>query len=63
MQLLTCKTRVIYNRQGTIAALLGASPGASTSVSAMIEVIQKCFPEYKDWQTSIRECIPSYGWI
>lgn len=54
-------TEIIHNKQGTIAALLGASPGASTAVSAMIEVIQKCFPEYTDWQKNIQKCIPSYG--
>jgi malate dehydrogenase (quinone) len=54
-------TEIIHNKQGTVAALLGASPGASTAVSAMLEVIQKCFPEYKNWEKSIQHCIPSYG--
>jgi len=54
-------TKIIHNKQGTIATLLGASPRASTAVSAMIEVIQKCFPEYTDWQKNIQKCIPSYG--
>ena len=47
---------------GSIAALLGASPGASTAVDAMIDVLKKCFPaEFENWQGKIKEMIPSYG--
>ena len=38
-------TEVISASDGSLAALLGASPGASTAVSVMIDVIEKCFPE------------------
>lgn len=39
-----------------------APPGASTAVSTMIEVLQKCFTEYSDWvHKNIQQCIPSYG--
>lgn len=31
---------------GSITALLGASPGAYTAVSVMLEVIKKCFPQH-----------------
>jgi malate dehydrogenase (quinone) len=44
--------------------LLGASPGASTSVQAMIEVIERCFkPRMKsvDWKRKMKEMVPSYG--
>jgi malate dehydrogenase (quinone) len=42
--------------------LLGASPGASTAVSVMIDVIKKCFPEQiNEWEEKIKEMIPSYG--
>ncbi|MDF2854566.1 MAG: mqo [Neobacillus sp.] len=55
-------TEVISGADGTIAALLGASPGASTAVHVMLEVIQKCFPErMKEWEPKIKEMIPSYG--
>ena len=37
-------TEVITNADGTLSALLGASPGASVSVNIMLEVIRKCFP-------------------
>ncbi|MBJ6362415.1 malate:quinone oxidoreductase [Paenibacillus sp. GCM10012307] len=55
-------TEVISAADGSIAALLGASPGASTAVSVMLEVIQKCFPQHvKAWEPKLKEMIPSYG--
>ncbi|AFC29274.1 Mqo [Paenibacillus mucilaginosus 3016] len=55
-------TEVINAADGSIAALLGASPGASTAVSVMLEVIKKCFPQQlKAWEPKIKEMIPSYG--
>ena len=38
-------TEVITSEDGTLAALLGASPGASTAVDIMFDVLQRC---YKD---------------
>ena len=55
-------TEVISAADGSIAALLGASPGASTAVHVMLEVIKKCFPQHmKEWEPKIKEMIPSYG--
>lgn len=55
-------TEVISAADGSIAALLGASPGASTAVSVMLEVIRKCFPQHLSaWEPKIKEMIPSYG--
>ncbi|WNS42314.1 malate:quinone oxidoreductase [Paenibacillus sp. MMS20-IR301] len=55
-------TEVISSADGSIAALLGASPGASTAVSVMLEVISKCFPQHlKAWEPKIKQMIPSYG--
>lgn len=55
-------TEVISAADGSIAALLGASPGASTAVYVMLEVIKKCFPDrLKEWEPKIKEMIPSYG--
>ena len=48
---------------GSIAALLGASPGASTAVSIMLELIEKCFPEKfasEAWKTQLKKLVPSY---
>jgi malate dehydrogenase (quinone) len=57
-------TEVVSAADGSIAALLGASPGASTAVSIMLGLIQKCFPEQSKseaWQRKLRELVPSYG--
>ncbi|MBC6971214.1 malate:quinone oxidoreductase [Bacillus sp. Xin] len=55
-------TEVVSAADGSIAALLGASPGASTAVHVMLEVLEKCFPEHMNaWEPKIKEMIPSYG--
>src|SRR5690625_7292017 len=55
-------TDVVTAADGSIAALLGASPGASTAVSIMLEIMEKCFPEHAEkWEPKIKEMIPSYG--
>lgn len=57
-------TEVVSAADGSLAALLGASPGASTSVSIMLNVIKKCFPiqmQSDEWQQKVRQMIPSYG--
>lgn len=55
-------TEVVSAADGSIAALLGASPGASTAVSVMLQVLKKCFPQQIDaWEQKIKEMIPSYG--
>ena len=57
-------TEVVSSADGSIAALLGASPGASTSVAIMIQLLKKCFPERaksSDYKKKLREMIPSWG--
>lgn len=55
-------TEVISSADGSIAALLGASPGASTAVHVMLEVFKKCFPQHmEEWEPKLKEMIPSYG--
>lgn len=55
-------TAVIASGDGTIAGLLGASPGASNSVDAMLDVLDRCFPQrMADWRPKIEEMVPSYG--
>lgn len=57
-------TEVINTADGSLAVLLGASPGASTAVSIMLEVLQKCFPSQINsvaWQEKLLEMIPSYA--
>lgn len=57
-------TEVVSASDGSIAALLGASPGASTAVSIMLDLLRRCFPiqlQQKQWQQKLKEMIPSYG--
>nr|WP_244857985.1 malate:quinone oxidoreductase [Agromyces archimandritae] len=55
-------TEVITGAEGTIAGLLGASPGASTAAPIMLDVLRRCFPErIEAWEPKLREMIPSYG--
>ncbi|MBC8077529.1 MAG: malate:quinone oxidoreductase, partial [Chloroflexales bacterium] len=57
-------TEVVSAKDGSIAALLGASPGASTAVSIMLDLLGRCFPDALHspaWQAKLREIIPSYG--
>lgn len=57
-------TEIITSTDGTLACLLGASPGASTAVSAMIEVLNRCFKEEMNnelWQEKLKNMIPSFG--
>ncbi|HUZ29089.1 MAG TPA: malate dehydrogenase (quinone) [Solirubrobacteraceae bacterium] len=56
-------TEIVHAADGSLAALLGASPGASTAVAIMLGVLEQCFgQELKDaWSDRLKEMIPSYG--
>lgn len=57
-------TEIVTAQDGTIAALLGASPGASVSAQTMINVIERCFKtqlKTEAWQQKLKALIPSYG--
>lgn len=55
-------TALINNTEGTIAGLLGASPGASIAPYAMLEVLERCFGQKMvEWGPRIKEMVPSYG--
>ena len=55
-------TEVVHAADGSIAALLGASPGASVAVDVMLNLMKDCFPqEYPTWECKIKEMIPTYG--
>ena len=57
-------TEVVSSADGSIAALLGASPGASTSVAIMINLLKKCFPDRaksEEYRLKLREMIPTWG--
>jgi malate dehydrogenase (quinone) len=54
-------TEVVCSADGTIAGLLGASPGASTAVYIMLQVLKKCFATHigtNQWQQKLLEIIP-----
>lgn len=55
-------TEVVAAADGTIAGLLGASPGASTAVPIMLDVLSRCFPEqYPGWEPKLQALIPTLG--
>ncbi len=55
-------TEVVTGADGSIAGLLGASPGASTAVSIMLGLLKTCFPDrIAQWEPELRNLIPSYG--
>jgi malate dehydrogenase (quinone) len=54
-------TEVIASKDGTLACLLGASPGASTSVKIMLDVLHTCFKIDDEAKGIIKEMIPSYN--
>ncbi|MGE8126460.1 malate dehydrogenase (quinone) [Methylobacterium sp. NPDC080182] len=57
-------TEIVNAKDGSIAALLGASPGASTAAPIMLQVLEKVFAQKvatPEWQAKIREIVPSYG--
>jgi malate dehydrogenase (quinone) len=57
-------TEMITTADGSLAVLLGASPGASTAVSIMVELVTKCFKEESksvEWQEKFKAMIPSFG--
>ena len=56
-------TEVITGADGSIAGLLGASPGASTAVHAMLGVLERCFPEKyaTEWKAEFKKQVPSLG--
>ena len=55
-------TEVVCAADGSIAALLGASPGASVAVDVMLKLLERCFPqEFPQWDGRIKEMIPTYG--
>ncbi|MBA0046938.1 malate:quinone oxidoreductase [Mycobacteroides sp. LB1] len=56
-------TELVVGADDTIAGLLGASPGASTAVPIMLNLLQRCFPDQwrTSWQTTMIKAIPSIG--
>jgi malate dehydrogenase (quinone) len=55
-------TEVVTSGDGSLAAILGASPGASVAAAIMVDVIERCFKaELPGWIPRLKQLIPSYG--
>ena len=57
-------TEVVSDKEGTVAALLGASPGASTAAPIMLHLMETVFKDKVNtpqWQAKLKMIIPSYG--
>lgn len=55
-------TEVVAAQDGSIAAVLGASPGASTAPAILLDVLNRCFPHYRTlWAPRLRELMPTLG--
>jgi len=57
-------TEVVVAEDGTVAALLGASPGASTAVAVMLGILPRCFKnesQSEGWKNKLKEMVPSFG--
>ncbi|MEX8191707.1 malate dehydrogenase (quinone) [Comamonas guangdongensis] len=57
-------TEIVGSEDGSIAALLGASPGASTAPHIMLNLLKKSFPEQMasaEWKAHIQQIVPSHG--
>ncbi|MFB9134080.1 malate dehydrogenase (quinone) [Vibrio olivae] len=57
-------SELVHASDGSLSALLGASPGASVSASIMLNLLERCFTEQMasvQWQQKIKQMIPSYG--
>lgn len=54
-------TEIVTSKDGSLACLLGASPGASTSVKIMIDLLNQCFMLDENLKLKVSEMIPSYS--
>lgn len=56
-------TEIVASEDKTVAALLGASPGASTAAPIMLNLMEQVFPDKVagEWAEKLRTIVPSYG--
>lgn len=57
-------TEAVVAADGSVAALLGASPGASTAAAIMFSILPRCFKKEcksEAWQAKLKEMSPSFG--
>lgn len=55
-------TEIFASKDGAVTALLGASPGASTSPYIMLSLLEKAFPQQVqgEWNPKLHEIVKSY---
>jgi malate dehydrogenase (quinone) len=56
-------TELVATADGSLAALLGASPGASTAAATMVGLLRRCFPDQASsaaGQAALRRMVPSF---
>ncbi len=55
-------TEIVSDGEGSLAAVLGASPGASVAVAVMLDVIKRLYgSSLESWKGAMTEMLPSYG--
>ena len=55
-------TEIVSDSEGSLAAVLGASPGASVAVAVMLDVIKRLYGgSLEAWKAAMTEMLPSYG--
>ncbi|MFE3796095.1 malate dehydrogenase (quinone) [Nocardia tengchongensis] len=55
-------TELVTGADGTIAGLLGASPGASTAPAIMADLLDRCFPQHRSrWEPTLRQLVPGHA--
>ena len=55
-------TELVAASDGSIAGLLGASPGASTAAAIMLDLVERCFPGRAEaWRPALHALMPSIG--
>ncbi len=55
-------TELVTSADGSIAGLLGASPGASTAVPIMLDLLGRCFPDRAaGWSAKLQSMVPTFG--
>jgi len=57
-------TELVRSSDQSLAAVLGASPGASIAASVALQVVEKCFPQNvtpAGWMPRLKEIFPAYG--
>lgn len=54
-------TEVVVGEGGSMAGLLGASPGASTAAAIVLETLERAMPaQFEQWKPAVAELVPAH---